>query len=45
MREAFWNDMQNNGIDYCERKYRECHEKSKKEQIKNYIKKVINRLT
>lgn len=45
MREAFWNDMQNNGIDYCERKYRECHEESKKEQIKNYIKKVINRLT
>lgn len=45
MREAFWNDMQNNGIDYCERKYRECHEESMKEQIKNYIKKVINRLT
>lgn len=45
MREAFWNDMQNNGIDYCERKYRECHKESKKEQIKNYIKKVINRLT
>ena len=45
MREAFWNDMQNNGIDYCERKYRECHKESKKEQIKNHIKKVINRLT
>lgn len=45
MRETFWMDMQNKGIDYCERKYRECHKESKKEQIKKYIKKVINRLT
>ena len=45
MRETFWRDMQNHGIDYCERKYRECHTESKKERIKNYIKKVINRLT
>lgn len=45
MRKIFWMDMQNNGIDYCERKYKECHKDSKKEQIKKYIKKVINRLT
>lgn len=45
MRETFWTDMQNNGIDYCERKYRECHKDSTRERIKRYVKKVINKLT
>lgn len=44
MREIFWQDMKNYGIDYCEKKYTENQNDSKKERIKRIVKKIINRL-
>lgn len=43
-RSLFWQDMQEEGIDYCIEKYIEIHENTKKEKIKSLIKNVIKKL-
>lgn len=43
-RSLFWQDMQEEGIDYCIEKYIEIHENTKKEKIISLIKKIIRSL-